>query len=169
MGEPARPHGRMDRGRQQRRSEPHLGERDVGGNVEPAGVAAGYELDDSVIEAARVHGVRGRTAPRSPRRRLDADAVFTDVWVSMGQEGEGGDASTPSRDTASTTPDEARESRMRLPPLPPGHRGIEVSASVIDGPASAVWDQAENRLHSARGLLLWLVARGCSHRSETRS
>jgi ornithine carbamoyltransferase len=40
----------------------------------------------------------------------------------------------------------------------PAHRGLEVSAEVIDGPASAGWDQAENRMHAARGLLLWLIS-----------
>jgi ornithine carbamoyltransferase len=39
----------------------------------------------------------------------------------------------------------------------PAHRGDEVSASVLEGPQSAVWDQAENRLHAQRGLLLWLL------------
>ena len=41
----------------------------------------------------------------------------------------------------------------------PAHRGSKSSAGVIDGPASAVWDQAENRMHAARGFLLWLVAK----------
>ena len=40
----------------------------------------------------------------------------------------------------------------------PAHRGLEVEAAVIDGPASAVWDQAENRMHAARAIFQWLVA-----------
>ena len=42
----------------------------------------------------------------------------------------------------------------------PAHRGLEVAAEVIDGPASAVWEQAGNRMHAPRGLLLWLVLTG---------
>jgi ornithine carbamoyltransferase len=51
---------------------------------------------------------------------------------------------------------EASENAIFLHCLP-AHRGLEVSAGVIDGPASVVWDQAENRMHATRGLLWWLV------------
>ncbi len=46
----------------------------------------------------------------------------------------------------------------------PAHRGTEISAEVLDGPASAVWDQAENRLHAQKALLAWLLQRAASSR-----
>jgi ornithine carbamoyltransferase len=86
-----------------------------------------------------------------------ADVLATDVWVSMGQEG--GDMR--SRALApyqlnSTLLAEASPSSTVLHCLP-AHRGEEISAEVIDGPASAVWDQAENRLHAQKALLTWLL------------
>jgi ornithine carbamoyltransferase len=87
-----------------------------------------------------------------------ADAVHTDVWVSMGQEAEAADRR---RAFDGFTVDEALMARaaphaMVLHCLP-ARRGEEIEASVVDGPSSAVWRQAENRLHAARGLLLWLL------------
>jgi len=89
-----------------------------------------------------------------------ADAVYTDVWASMGQEAEAG---SRMRDFAGFTVDDdlmalATADAVFLHCLP-AHRGSEVAASVIDGPRSAVWQQAANRLHAQRGLLLWLLSR----------
>jgi ornithine carbamoyltransferase len=119
---------------------------------------AGFELDSSTVEAARRHGVvvELTSEPRDAAR--GADAVCTDVWVSMGQEDE-----VASRETVFAGYQVDDELMGLTAPgavflhCLPAHRGLEVTASVIDGPASAVWDQAENRLHSARGLLVWLV------------
>ena len=87
-----------------------------------------------------------------------ADAVYTDVWASMGQEAE---AAARRRDFAGFTVDDALMARAAADALflhcLPAHRGEEVAASVIDGPHSAVWQQATNRLHAQRGLLLWLA------------
>jgi ornithine carbamoyltransferase len=88
-----------------------------------------------------------------------ADAVYTDVWASMGQEAE---AEARTRDFAGFTVDDdllalAAPEAVFLHCLP-AHRGSEVAASVIDGPRSAVWQQATNRLHAQRGLLLWLLS-----------
>jgi len=87
-----------------------------------------------------------------------ADAIYTDVWASMGQEAK---AESRARDfTGFTVDDEllalAGPDAVFLHCLP-AHRGSEVAASVIDGPRSAVWQQATNRLHAQRGLLLWLL------------
>lgn len=87
-----------------------------------------------------------------------ADAVYTDVWASMGQEGE---ADRRRADFAGFTVDDA----LMAAAAPhavflhclPAHRGEEVSASVLDGPRSLVWAQAANRAHAQRGLLLWLL------------
>lgn len=85
-----------------------------------------------------------------------ADIVYTDVWVSMGDE------DTPER-RAAFTPYQVNEALMARAPNAhflhclPAHRGEEVSAGVIDGARSAVWKQAENRMHTARGAMLWLL------------
>jgi len=89
---------------------------------------------------------------------LGADAVYTDVWASMGQEDE---AVARRVAFAGFTVDEsvmtaAAPGAIFLHCLP-AHRGEEVAAEVLDGPASRVWPQAANRMHAARGALTWLV------------
>ena len=87
-----------------------------------------------------------------------ADAVYTDVWASMGQEDEA--AARKARFDGFTVDDDllgaARPDAVFLHCLP-AHRGEEVTASVVDGPRSLVWPQAANRMHAQRGLLLWLI------------
>lgn len=86
-----------------------------------------------------------------------ADIVYTDVWVSMGQ---GDDAETR---RAALAPYQVNEALMAHAPNArfmhclPARRGEEVTAGVIDGPRSAVWQQATNRMHTARGAMLWLL------------
>jgi len=86
-----------------------------------------------------------------------ADAVYTDVWASMGQED---DAALRAAAFTGYTVDDALMARAAPEAVfmhcLPVHRGLEVTASVVDGPRSIVWQQAENRLHAQRGLLLWL-------------
>ena len=85
-----------------------------------------------------------------------ADIIYTDVWVSMG-----GDESEERR--AAFEPYQVDEALMELAPKArflhclPARRGEEVTAPVIDGPRSAVWRQAENRMHTARGAMLWIL------------
>lgn len=87
-----------------------------------------------------------------------ADVVVTDTWVSMGQEDEAAERRELFRDYAvdaeamATAADDA----LFLHCLP-AYRGFEVSADVIDGPQSVVWDEAENRLHAQKALLAWLL------------
>jgi ornithine carbamoyltransferase len=88
----------------------------------------------------------------------EANVVCTDVWASMGREDE---AVARRRAFAgfTVTPQlmqQARPDAIFLHCLP-AHRGEEVAAEVIDGPQSAVWQQARNRMHAQRGLLLWLL------------
>jgi ornithine carbamoyltransferase len=88
-----------------------------------------------------------------------ADAVYTDVWASMGQEEE---AAQRRQDFAGFTVDDdlmaaAGPGAIFLHCLP-AHRGEEVAASVLEGPQSAVWQQATNRMHAQRGLMLWLLS-----------
>lgn len=90
-----------------------------------------------------------------------AQVVYTDVWASMGQET---DAARREADFAGFTVDERLMSSAapgaRFMHCLPAHRGLEVAAEVVDGPASAVWQQAANRLTAQRGLLLWLMGAG---------
>ncbi|HEX8239004.1 MAG TPA: ornithine carbamoyltransferase [Allosphingosinicella sp.] len=109
----------------------------------------GYGLDDAP---------EGVTRLADPAEAVDgADVVYTDVWVSMGQDDE---AQARMQAFEPYRVDEALMARCpeaRFLHCLPARRGEEVSAGVIDGPQSAVWLQAENRMHTARGALAWLM------------
>jgi ornithine carbamoyltransferase len=87
-----------------------------------------------------------------------ADVLYTDVWASMGQEAESDERALvfPAYRLDQEKVDVARPDVTVLHCLP-AHRGQEITDGVIDGPHSAVWDQAENRLHTQKALLLWLL------------
>jgi ornithine carbamoyltransferase len=89
-----------------------------------------------------------------------ADVLATDTWVSMGQEGEYDERSAPFQPYAV---DEAALARAADDAVVlhclPAYRGKEIAAAVIDGPQSVVWDEAENRLHAQKALLMWLIQR----------
>ena len=119
----------------------------------------GYELDDDVVDRARNLGGVIDLIGDPHEAVKGADAVYTDVWVSMGEEHEtevrrqafaGWQVDAALMETAG--PD------ARFLHCLPAHRGEEVTADVIDGPASVVWQQAENRMHAARALLARLGA-----------
>ncbi|KRE34440.1 ornithine carbamoyltransferase [Mycobacterium sp. Soil538] len=87
-----------------------------------------------------------------------ADVLVTDTWTSMGQENDGLDRVRPFRpfQLNSTLLARADSEAVVLHCLP-AHRGHEITDEVIDGPRSAVWDEAENRLHAQKALLVWLL------------
>jgi ornithine carbamoyltransferase len=89
-----------------------------------------------------------------------ADVLVTDTWVSMGQEGEYEARIAPFLPYALDEQALARsaDDAVVLHCLP-AYRGKEIAAAVIDGPRSAVWDEAENRLHAQKALLVWLLER----------
>ena len=94
-----------------------------------------------------------------PRAAADgADVLVTDTWTSMGQENDGLDRVAPFRPFQLNAEllDLADPEAVVLHCLP-AHRGDEITDDVIDGPASAVWDEAENRLHAQKALLVWLL------------
>lgn len=120
----------------------------------------GHRVDPVAVDAARARGVEVVETDRPEEAVSGADAVYTDVWVSMGQEEEAmlrADAFAGYAVTGALM-DLAAPGAVFLHCLP-AHRGLEVEAAVIDGPASAVWDQAENRMHAARAVFQWLLAR----------
>ena len=90
-----------------------------------------------------------------------ADAVYTDVWTSMGQEAESEERRAKfakfqiNGDLFKLAPPHAR-----LMHCLPAHRGEEVTAEVIDGERSVVFQQAANRMHAQKALLEWLLAKG---------
>jgi ornithine carbamoyltransferase len=118
----------------------------------------GHGPDPVVIDGARARGIDVLVSTDPAEAVKGADAVCTDVWISMGQEAESAarlDAFAGYRVNAPLM-DAAHPGAVFLHCLP-AHRGLEVDADVIDGPASLVWEQAGNRMHAARGLLLWLM------------
>jgi ornithine carbamoyltransferase len=89
-----------------------------------------------------------------------ADVLVTDTWTSMGQEDDGLDRVRPFRPFQLNADLVAKaDSEVVVLHCLPAHRGQEITDEVIDGPHSAVWDEAENRLHAQKALLVWLLER----------
>ena len=125
---------------------------------------AGFEPHPQFVDAARRRAAEtGATVTLSddPKAATDGvDVLVTDTWTSMGQENDGLDRVRPFRpfqlnaDLLAHADPEA----VVLHCLP-AHRGHEITGEVIDGPQSAVFDEAENRLHAQKALLAWLLER----------
>ena len=118
---------------------------------------AGYDPDPTVLARAQKSGKV--TLTRDPAEAADgADVVTTDVWASMGQEEE---MAVRARAFAGFVVDDALMAKADRKAIflhcLPAHRGEEVSASVIDGPQSRIFDEAENRLHAQKAILLELM------------
>jgi ornithine carbamoyltransferase len=127
------------------------------------GTPADYLPDPQIVaRAGRIAaGTGGSVAVTAdPAAAADgADVLATDTWVSMGQD-------AAEQRIAAFAPyrvDEAALARAAADPVVlhclPAYRGKEIAAAVIDGPHSAVWDEAENRLHAQKALLCWLLER----------
>jgi len=119
----------------------------------------GYEPKAAIVAEAEAKGARLWLGHAPEKAVAGANVVVTDVWASMGQEGE---AEARKRIFA---PYQVNESLMAKAASDaiflhclPAHRGEEVSPEVLEGPQSAVWDEAENRLHAQKALLLFLLA-----------
>jgi len=137
----------------------------LGVNVHVASPEA-YQLPHAVVQqatgAAR-HGARLRLFTDAADAVAGADAVYTDTWTSMGQEAEAGVR------RRAFAPYQVNEALMALAKpgalfmhCLPAHRGEEVTADVFESEASVVFDQAENRLHGQKALLLMLLAQATS-------
>ena len=123
----------------------------------------GFTPDTAVLRDAKARGEEtGGSAAlvADPHAAVEgAEVVVTDTWVSMGQESDGRDRAAPFRSLQVNDAllDRAAPDVIALHCLP-AHRGDEITDDVLDGPRSAVWDEAENRLHAQKALLAWLLA-----------
>jgi ornithine carbamoyltransferase len=125
---------------------------------------AGFQPDAEVLRDAKARSAdTGGDAElvADPHAAVDgADVVVTDTWVSMGQELDGLDRTAPFRPLQVNAALMARAApgAIALHCLP-AHRGDEITDEVLDAPGSAIWDEAENRLHAQKALLAWLLRR----------
>ena len=122
-------------------------------------VPEGYESDGSFIEIAKAAGANITVTRDAREAVVGADVVVTDTWVSMGQ----GHAHNK---MAAMMPYQVNERLMATAKSDavflhclPAHRGEEVTDAVIDGPQSLIWDEAENRLHAQKSILLWCLGK----------
>jgi ornithine carbamoyltransferase len=128
-----------------------------------AAIPEGYRPTVSFLEKAavfsRASGATTRIVAEPREAARDADAIYTDVWVSMGDEAQ---AAQRTRDFQGFALDDAlldlgRPGAFALHDLP-AHRGLEITDAVMDGPRQAIWDQAENRVHAQKAILEMLIA-----------
>lgn len=128
------------------------------------GAPSGFTPDANVLAAVKTRaaltGAEVAVIDDPVAAVTGADVLVTDTWVSMGQEADGLDRAAPFR------PFQVNRELLRhaAPDATvlhclPAHRGDEITDEVLDGPASAVWDEAENRLHAQKALLSWLLDR----------
>ena len=119
------------------------------------GVPEGYDCDQSFVTAARDRGARISVHRDANEAVAGANVVVTDTWISMGQTG-------AEARVAAMTPFQVNEALMASAApgatflhCLPAHRGEEVTDAVIDSTQSAVWDEAENRIHAQKSVLRW--------------
>ncbi|WP_254861782.1 ornithine carbamoyltransferase [Halovivax gelatinilyticus] len=116
----------------------------------------GYGVDESVLERAGELGTTPTLVSDPVDAVADADVVYTDVWVSMGQEDQ------REQRLSAFEPYQVNDSLLAQAPdaavmhCLPAHRGEEITDAALEGEQTIVWQQAENRLHAQKGLLGWL-------------
>ncbi|MDQ2628776.1 MAG: ornithine carbamoyltransferase [Actinomycetota bacterium] len=124
----------------------------------------GFTPDPAVVAAAQQRaadtGASVSLTADAAKAAAGADVLVTDTWTSMGQEDDGLDRVAPFRPYQINDELVAlADSEVTVLHCLPAHRGDEITDAVIDGPRSAVWDEAENRLHAQKALLVWLLER----------
>ncbi|MBB5987479.1 ornithine carbamoyltransferase [Sphingobium lignivorans] len=119
------------------------------------GVPQGYDPDPRFAQAAQALGANITLTRDAAEAVTGADVVVTDTWISMGQAA--GDVKLKAMMPYQVTPALMARARpdARFLHCLPAHRGEEVTAEVIDGPQSLIWDEAENRLHAQKSVLRW--------------
>jgi ornithine carbamoyltransferase len=138
-----------------------LGCTKVGMNIRvatPPGFEPIPQVTERAREIARETGGSVEITSDPDAAAMDADVLYTDVWASMGKEAESDERALvfPRYQLNQAIVDAAAPDAIVLHCLP-AHRGQEITGEVIDGPHSAVWDQAENRMHTQKALLLWVL------------
>jgi ornithine carbamoyltransferase len=118
-------------------------------------VPLGYESDSRFIDAAQAAGAQVTLFRDAAQAAAGADIIVTDTWVSMGQSDSG-------EKLAAMMPFQVNDALMaaakpdaKFLHCLPAHRGEEVTDSVLEGAQSLIWDEAENRLHAQKSVLLW--------------
>ena len=126
----------------------------------PKGYAPEAEVTTRTREFAAVHGTAVQVTEDPMEAAADADVVYTDVWTSMGQEDEAAERLKRFEgfQVNAEMMGKAKPGAIFMHCLP-AHRGEEVSADVIDGPQSVVFDEAENRLHAQKAIMIQLMGR----------
>ncbi len=123
---------------------------------------AGYEPESSVVRSARgiatISGAKIELMQDPVQAVAGADVLYTDTWISMGQDDESDirRAAFQGYRIDSDLLEHANREALVMHCLP-AHRGEEITSEVMDGPQSAIWDEAENRLHVQKSLLIWLM------------
>jgi len=119
------------------------------------GTPQGYEPDSNIVAVARANGAQVTLTNDAAEAVAGADIVITDTWVSMGQD-------HTHNKLAAMAPFQVNDSLMsgargdaKFLHCLPAHVGEEVSESVFEGPQSVVFDEAENRIHAQKSVLLW--------------
>jgi ornithine carbamoyltransferase len=119
-------------------------------------VPEGYDSDSSFIDQARAAGAQIAVTRDAAEAASGADILITDTWVSMGQE-------NTHNKLAAMMPYQVDERLLALAKADakflhclPAHRGEEATQEVLDGPQSLIFDEAENRLHAQKSILLWV-------------
>ncbi|MGO9511548.1 MAG: ornithine carbamoyltransferase [Mycobacterium sp.] len=124
----------------------------------------GFTPDPALVAAAQrraqATGASVTVTADAEAAAAGADVLVTDTWTSMGQEDDGLDRVEPFRPfQVNSRLVELADPEVIVLHCLPAHRGDEITDEVMDGPASAVWDEAENRLHAQKALLVWLLDR----------
>lgn len=139
------------------------------------GCPAGYQPDQHIVDVARLEAQQTGGVIEIGEDPVvavkEADVVYTDVWISMGRERE------QARRLKALAPYQLNERLLRrakpdaiVMHCLPAHRGEEITADVLDGPRSVVLDQAENRLHMQKAILVtWLSNRGATRRGSRQT
>lgn len=124
-----------------------------------AGCPMGFEPDAAFVKQAQKAGAQIMLTGDAGEAASGADVVVTDTWVSMGQD-------HAEEKIAALTPFQVNEGIMALAKPDaiflhclPAHRGEEVTEAVIDGPQSRIFEEAENRLHAQKSVLLWALGK----------
>lgn len=119
---------------------------------------AGYEPDANVLGHARQDGAQVTITQSVEEAVRDADAVYTDVWTSMGQEQESAirREAFKAYQVNAAVMTQAKKDALVMHCLP-AHRGEEITADVLEGPQSVVLEQSENRLHIQKAIMVWLL------------